>query len=397
MGETSYLGQPLPTGIALPLAAVLVVAMGYGIVLPVLPFLLAGDLGAAGSEAIAWHTGLLTGVYMIAVFLFAPLWGRVSDRIGRRMVILFGLAGFSGAILSFAFASSLVSAYVLRLFAGLFAAAVVPVIFARVGDEQAVQERARSFAWLYAANALGFLLGPALSGWLVYAGAPEAPFFTVAALSGLLWLVTYRQPPKPRLRRPRAVVVETKETSLFSLLALSFLVMVGLGAYEVGIALHGQQILNLGPREIGWMFAECSLIMILAQSVALAPLVRRHGGAQLLAPGMLAMAAGVGLLPYAANYSLSLLAVGMFAAASGLLIPVLAYLVSLAAGAAQGAVLGQQTAFASLGQAVGSAAAGWLFALQEEALFWVTAGLLSGGVLIVRRAQLPVEEADREN
>jgi len=112
---------------------------------------------------------------------------------------------------------------------------------------------------------------------------------------------------------------------------------------------------------------------------------------------MLAMAAGVGLLPYAANYSLSLLAVGMFAAASGGLIPVLAYLVSLAAGAAQGAVLGQQTAFASLGQAVGSAAAGWLFALQEEALFWVTAGLLSGGVLIVRRAQLPVEEADREN
>lgn len=87
------------TGLALPLAAVFVVAMGYGVVLPVLPFMLAGSLDEVTRASVAWHTGLLTGVYMLALFLFAPAWGYVSDRVGRRAVILIGLAGFSGAML----------------------------------------------------------------------------------------------------------------------------------------------------------------------------------------------------------------------------------------------------------------------------------------------------------
>lgn len=368
-------------GLAVPLAAVFVVAMGYGMVLPVLPFLLARVLGAAGSEAIARHTGLLTGAYMLALFLFAPLWGRVSDRVGRRVVILFGLAGFSVAILAFAFSPNLTLAYALRLLAGLFAAAIVPVMFAWIGDVQTSGERARSFAWLYAANALGFLFGPALSGWLTDAGAGAAPFYTVAALAGLLWIVAYRQLPAASPVRPRAVAPEAPASALTGLLALSLLVMFGLGSYEVGIALHSQQVLNLGPRAIGGMFAECSLVMILVQTLALPSLIRHRGAGWLLVPGFLAMAIGVALLPYATNYLLSLLAVGLFAAASGLLIPVLAYLVSLAAGTAQGAALGQQTAAASLGQASGSAAAGWLFALQVEAPFWVAAGLLGFGAV----------------
>lgn len=383
------------TGLALPLAAVFVVAMGYGMVLPVLPFLLERALGAAAREAVAWHTGLLTGVYMLALFLFAPLWGRVSDRVGRRTVILLGLAGFSGAMLAFAFSSKLALAYALRLLAGLFAAAIVPVIFAWIGDEQAPHARARSFAWLYAANALGFLFGPALSGWLTFAGAPAWPFYTVAALGGLLWLAAYRRFPESRVRPGRAAP-ETKTSSLAGLLALSLLVMLGLGSYEVGIALLGRQVLNLGPREIGWMFAECSLVMILVQTLVLAPLIRRRGGSRLLAPGFLAMAAGAGLLPYATDYSLSLLVVALFAAASGLLIPAVAYLVSLAAGAAQGAALGQQTAAASLGQAAGSAAAGWLFTLAVGAPFWVTTGLLGLGAVAALHVSNTLREVTHE-
>jgi MFS family permease len=168
--------------------------------------------------------------------------------------------------------------------------------------------------------------------------------------------------------------------------------MFGLGSFEVALALQGRQVLNLGPREIGWMFAECSLVMILVQTLVLAPLIRRHGGSRLLAPGFLTMAAGVGLLPYAADYSLSLLAVALIAAASGLLIPALAYLVSLAAGAAQGAALGRQTAAASLGQAAGSVAAGWLFTLSVGAPFWVTAGLLGLGAVAALRVSNTLKE-----
>ena len=385
------------TGLALPLAAVFVVAMGYGVVLPVLPFMLADALGEAAHAAVAWHTGLLTGVYMLALFLFAPLWGYVSDRIGRRTVILLGLAGFSDAMLWFAQARGLAFVYGARALAGVFAAAVLPVVLAWVGDGGTSRTRARAFAWLSAASAFGFLFGPALSGWLASIeivaqdDALALPFYAVALLGGMVWFAAYRFLPERALRRARDSEPERSAPSLIWLLASSLLVMFGIGSFEVSLALRGQQVLNLRPREIGWMFAECSLVMILAQVFVLAPLIRRVGGG-LLAPAFLAMAAGVALLPYAASYPVMLLGVGLVAAASGLLIPALVYCVSLAAGARQGTVLGQQTAAASLGQAAGSAAAGWLFAMLIEAPFWATAGLLGLGAVAALRVSNALKE-----
>jgi len=372
-------------GLALPLAAVFVVSLGYGVVLPVLPFVLADALGAAARAKVAWHTGLLTGVYMLALFLFAPLWGYISDRAGRRLVILLGLAGFSAAMVWFALASGLVFLYGARVFAGVFAAAVLPVVFAWVSDVGTARTRAQAFAWLSAASALGFLFGPALSGWLAsaeFAGqdaAPVLPFYAAAMLSGAVWFAVYRFFPESVLRVAEDEP-ELKAPALIWLLALSLLVMLGLGGYEVSLVLQGQQVLNLQPREIGWMFAECSLIMILVQVFVLAPLLQR-AGSRLLAPAFLAMAIGVGLLPYAASYPAILIGVGLFAAAAGILIPALIYLVSLAAGSATGAAIGQQTAAANLGQAVGSAAAGWLFAVHIEMPFWLITGLLGLGTV----------------
>lgn len=401
MSMSSPDGLTVIGALTVPLAAVFVVAVGYGVVLPVLPFILARALGEAASARIAWHTGLLTGVYMLALFLFAPLWGYVSDRIGRRTVILLGLAGFSVAMLWFALARGFVFVYGARTLAGVFAAAVLPVVLAWVSDAGTPHARARAFAWLSAASALGFLFGPALSGWLASiesVGGDKAlalPFYAVAALGGTVWIAAYRFLRESVPLRARDSEPERSAPSLKWLLALSLLVMLGLGSFEVGLVLQSQQVQNLPPREIGWIFAECSLVMILAQIFVLAPLIRRVGGG-LLAPAFLAMAIGIALLPYAASYPAMLLGVGMVAAASGLLIPALAYLVSLAAGSAQGAVLGQQTAAASLGQAAGSAAAGWLFAVLVEAPFWVTAGLLGLGAVTALRVSHILKEVTHE-
>ena len=380
----------------LPLAAVFVVSLGYGVVLPVLPFVL-----ARARVAVAWHTSLLTGAYMLALFLFAPLWGHVSDRIGRRTVILFGIAGFSAAMLWFAQARDLAFVYGARASAGVLAAAVLPVVSAWVSDAGTSHTRARAFAWLSATSAFGFLFGPALSGWLASVAivasddALALPFYAAAALAAVVWLAAYWLLPESALARTRGSESERSASSLLWLLSLSLLVMLGLGSFEVSLALQGQQVLNLQPREIGWMFAECSLVMILVQIFALPPLTRRVGSG-LLAPAFLAMAAGVAMQPYATSYPVMLLGVGLVAAASGLLIPALAYRVSLAAGAAQGAALGQQTAAASLGQAVGSAAAGWLFAMLTAAPFWATAGLLGLGAVAALRVSHTWKEVTYE-
>lgn len=373
------------TSLVLPLAAVFVVSLGYGVVLPVLPFMLERALGEVVRAAVSWHTGMLTGVYMLTLFLFAPLWGRLSDRIGSRTVILLGLAGFSGAMLWFAMARGLVFVYGARVLAGVFAAAVLPVVFAWVSDEVSPRTRAQAFAWLSAASALGFLFGPALSGWLasVEVFGQEAalafPFYAAALLSGAVWLVAYRFFPMSVLRHTKNES-EAGALSLMWLLTLSLLVMFGLGGYEVSLALQGQQVLNLQAREIGWMFAECSLVMILVQVFVLAPLLQRVGSG-LLAPAFLAMAIGIAMLPYVTSYPAMLIAVGLVAAAAGMLIPALVYLVSLAAGSAPGAAIGKQTAAANLGQAVGSAAGGWLFAVHIEMPFWVITCLLGVGAV----------------
>jgi MFS family permease len=211
----------------------------------------------------------------------------------------------------------------------------------------------------------------------------------------VVWLTAYRFLPESAPLRSRESEPARDTSSMRWLLALSLLVMLGLGSFEVSLALQGQQVLNLQPRQIGWMFAECSLVMILVQVVALAPLTQRVGNG-LLAPAFLAMAVGVALLPFATSYPALLLGVGLVAAASGLLIPALAYRVSLAAGDAQGAALGKQTAAASLGQALGSAATGWLFAVRIEAPFWVTAGLLGFGAIAALRVSSTSKELTYE-
>lgn len=369
------------------MALVFTVSMGYGIVLPILPGFLESLPATAGQNSVPLHTGLLTGAYMLALFLFAPLWGYVSDRAGRRKVILLGVAGFVGGMLWFALARGLVSAYAARALAGVFAAAVLPVVSAWVGDVGESRTRAQAFSWLSAASALGFLIGPALGGWLASiesVGGKNAftlPFYAIAGLGIAMWFAVYLGLSDGPPRREMKEASQPIAPSLFRLLSLSLLVMFGIGSFEVGLALQAQQLLNLGPREIGWLFTECGLVMIVVQIFVLAPLLKR-GGSSMLAPAFLTMAIGVALLPFAETYVLLLIGTGFIAAASGLLIPALAYLVSLAAGARQGAALGKQSAAASLGQAVGSVAAGWLFAVFIGYSFWATAVLLAFAAVV---------------
>jgi DHA1 family multidrug resistance protein-like MFS transporter len=326
---------------------------------------------------------------MLALFLFAPLWGYISDRIGRRTVILIGLAGFSVAMVLFALAPDLVLIYSARALAGVFAVAVLPVVLALVGEMSTSRTRSQAFAWLSATSALGFMFGSMLSGLLASVTmvsttvALMLPFYVAAGLSGLVWLAAYRFLPDSASRL--GIKKESQRNAQSLLLVLSLLVMLGLGSFEVGMALLGQQVLSLQPREIGWMFIECSLVMILVQVFLLTPLIQRVGS-NLLAPALMVMAVGIALLPYATSLPMMMMGIGLIAAASGLLITALTYLISLAAGSASGAALGKQTAAGSLGYAVGSSAAGWLFAVHIAIPFWITAGLLCLGAFAAFRA-----------
>ena len=246
------------------MASVFTATAGYGIVLPILPSLLERLLSDARQFSVSWHTGMLASIYMLALFAFAPMWGHFSDHIGRRPVILLGLGGSVLALVLSGLVGSLGLVYLVRFLSGVFSAAVLPVAWAYVGHTSPPPWRARRFAWMSIASGLGFLAGPALGGALsgaaILFGAQASlfslPFFVAAIMAALLWGAIYlKLPAAVALDPPRpvksAAPYTQKPRPLWTLLFLTLLVMFGLGSFEVGITLRGQQTFGFGPAEIG--------------------------------------------------------------------------------------------------------------------------------------------------
>ena len=396
------------------MASVFVVALGYGVVLPVLPLFLERLLADPGRFPLSWHVGAMTAVYAFAMFLFAPPWGRLSDKFGRRPVILLGLGGFAVMLGMFGLSRDLWFAYAARILGGLFASSILPVAWAYIADMGEPNLRARRFAWMGTAGLLGFLAGPMLGGWLADAdgqwisfaertgvNAVSMPFFAAAALGAGVWLLVYLEIPQnaPNPAEPPAIskpVASHHSRSVNVLLLLTLLMMFGLGSFEVGLTLHGQQNLSFGPDRLAQMFVACMLVMIAIQVLVFPFLMKRWPVHFIAPPAFAVMAGGLILLPATLDFGWLLLAVGLVAAGSGLLAPIMSYRISLAAGTAQGAVLGKQAAASSLGQAMGSVVAGSGFAWLGRELFWATAGvLLIGAVLSAGMRLFSAQRATR--
>ena len=387
------------------LLGALLVALAYGVALPILPFLLERRLGPGVD--VGWHMGLLTATYMFALFLFAPLWGRVSDRWRRRDVILIGLAGFALSLAVFAFIDSLTALYLGRFLSGGFAAAIVPVALATLADWAPDEEsRARHFGWLNIATTGGALAGPAVGGmlggmWSRGVPASGAPFLLIAIGAALVFLLALRTLPRAAPPARALAVKAAGRLDLRRLLLFAFLAAWALGTFEVGLALKAESQFGLGAEQTGLMFVECMLVMIAAQLIVFNAWFPARGTRWLVAPAFLLLGAGL-LLIWRADTSQALfLAVAGVAAAAGVLSPIIAFWVSLAAGNVQGAELGRQTSAASLGQAVGSAAGGLLFGLAwGGGAFILAAGVvLLGAVLALplsrRLAELVPERPSR--
>ena len=381
--------------------AVFTVSVGYGVVLPRLPRLIERLLGAGVEVAqVSWHTGLLTAVYTASLFLFAPMWGRLADRRGPRGVLLVGLLGFGGTMLAFSFVESLAAVYAERFLSGMFAAAVTPVAAAVVGGLTTTEQgRARRLAFVSMASITGFMLGPMLGVFIAHFAAD---FFTLAIPAGSLAIpltatallafsvasaVVFAAPGREGSDRSH----KTKDASLDKtawlvpkLLILTFIVSAGVGAFEVGLALRGKQDLGLPEYQIALMFTECGLVMFVMQAIVFSPRFKPDITRWLIAPAFAVLAAGLFLVPRASDFTLMLVVIGAVAASAGILSPILTYWISAKAGSAQGWELGKQTAAASLGVTLGSAAGGLLFnpAFLPGASFIITAGLTVVGFLL---------------
>lgn len=268
--------------------AVFTVSVGFGVALPLLPYLIERLLGVGVQAAqVSRHTGLLTAVYTFSLFLFAPMWGRLSDWQGSRGVLLIGLLGFGATMLVFSFVESLNAVYTERFLSGFFAAAVTPVAAATIGNFTAIKEgRARRLSFVSLAGIAGFLLGPMLG---VFVTRIATNFFTLTLPTGSVTIplaatailaflasaaVAFAVPSGNGNNKSKSAKTASGNSTtrlVPKLLILTFIVSAGVGVFEVGLALRGKQELSLTPYQIALMFTECSLVMFVMQAIIFSP------------------------------------------------------------------------------------------------------------------------------
>ena len=373
--------------------AVFIVSAGYGALMPLLPSWLKTLMPGASAAEVARHVGFLSGAYAAGVLVGAPLWGVVSDRVGRGRILIIGLVGYTASLLALLVptVAEVWALYALRFATGFFVAAVIPVVSALVAEHTPEHQRARRFAWLSAVSLLGFLFGPGLSavaGWLSPGADGEltsAALTTrsVIILSALLGAVIMLglAATLPRTRAPRPAA-QTKrlpegESCMNALYGLNIAVMFVLAGFELGILLQGQQHPGVSPREVSLMFAECSLVMLGINALLFfTSLLEKAPARRLMGAGLILAMLGLAVLAQHRTDSWMYFGISLTAAGTGLILPVIAYLGASAAPQKLGVVMGGLAAAAGIGQTLGSSAAGWLFGAVEQLSFaWLAAPL----------------------
>jgi len=348
-------------------ATILIDFVGFSALVPVLP-LYAEQLGAAPSQV-----GLILAFHAVAQLLFLPAWGWVSDRVGRRPVILVSLAGTAGSFLALAAAESIGAIYAARFLSGFFAASV-GTAQAVVADVTPEEERAQGMGLVGAAVGLGMVLGPALGGG-VAVFHPKAPFWVVAALAALnfAWAIvrlpeTFTPPAQPPRWRalarvlvpaPLRLLAAVHDRRIALYLVVFLLVFTALGVLESMAPLLLSHDYGAPVLDISLVFVCLGAVFVFTQGVLLAPLVARYGETRLVAAGLCAMALGLfGMLvapSLAAFYGIvSCIGLGM-----GIAFPTFTSLFSRACQSGQhGELLAESQAMAMTGRMLGPWVAG---------------------------------------
>ena len=381
------------------LSCLFVATIGFGITLPVLPFYAERfALLSQGTARVGWlgsvtvQVGLITAIYPLLQLLAAPIWGRMSDSVGRRRLLLVGIDGAAASYVLFALASSMSMLYIARALGGLLSSAIFPAASAYVADSTTDTERGRGMAWLGAASSLGAVVGPALggalarTGWEVRTSAGfllvssfSIPFLAAAALAltAMIGVVACL----PESRRTPSGLNEFGETeastqaALRSLLGLSLAAQFGLALFETTFALFANQMWSYGPAEVGAAFMVCGLVMSVAQLGVASPFAARVGPWPQVAVGFALLGASLALLVLSRGTVVVLSMVAALALGIALISPNVTSLITLRPRSRTGAALGAQATANGIGQTGGAALGGMLLAWRMHAPFFLAATL----------------------
>ena len=379
---------------------VLIDLIGFGIIIPLLPFY--AELPQYGASPI--QIGLLMAIYSLGQFLFSPFWGALSDKHGRRPILLFSIGMGALSLAAFAAAQSLWMLFLARGLHGIFAANI-STAQAYMADITTPEKRAKGMGLIGAAFGLGFTFGPWLGGELsTY--SYTLPIWVAATMSAVNFVLAYTILPesldlskgvpsrKPRPINPSTIISVMRMPAVGIAITLMFLITFSFSMMTSSFALYEERLYNLGPQEIGRLMGIIGFIGVVVQGGAIERLIKRFGEETLIRVGVPCI--GLGILGFAfagpTESSIVFSPLGavcaFFALVYGFTQPSMFSIISRRSPPeAQGLVMGTNHSLSALGRTIAPAIGLAMFGyISPAAPFIGAAGLLVVGSFVAQIA-----------
>lgn len=362
--------------------------VGFGIIIPVLP------LYAQHYHATPVQIGWLTGIYSGMQIIFTPLLGRLSDRVGRRPVLIVSLAGTALGFLVMGWATSLTLLFVARIIDGA-TGGNISTAQAYIADISTPENRSRSMGIIGAAFGLGFTFGPMIGGIMSHISY-SAPFYFAAGLAALNVVLLYFILPEslsaehrahPRERTRMAAVFQHGNARMFgTIVATYFFTITGFAIMTTLFALFTEKHFGFDARKTGYVFGFIGIISVILQGGLIGRLVKTFGETALARTGLFLLAATLAALPFVPTIPMLLVVCAAMAIANGLVNPTLNGLASQMIDRSwQGRALGLMQSAGSVGRLIGPLLGGWLlmFDLGKPLPLYARTPFLAGAAILL--------------
>jgi len=343
--------------------SIVLAVLGYGMAFTVLPFFIE-ELGGSGTQF-----GILLFLFGFMQLVFAPVWGKVSDKYGRKPVLILGMVGLGSSMLFFGLASAIWMLYVAQVASGILSSAMPPVAMAYISDSSSEETRSGAMGMIGAAAGLGIIVGPGFAGMLAGISL-TLPFFAAAGMCLLTCFTILACLPESLPQGKRTVVMEkinlmevrgmwqALSTPVAFALVVAFAINFGKSNFTGAYALFAAGKFGFGAEEVGAVLMVTGLVYVLAQGLLVGPLTNRLSEGRVIKMSLIGSAAGFLLMLLAFDYLTMLLTVGLFNLFNAVLKPATMGLISKQTTFGQGSVMGIAESYMGLGRALGPLWAG---------------------------------------
>ncbi|KAA9028556.1 MFS transporter [Niallia endozanthoxylica] len=341
-----------------------------GLILPVMPSYLK-TYGAAGQAL-----GFIIAIVASAQFIFSPVAGNLSDRHGRKNLIIFGLVVSGLSQIAFGLSDELWMLYLCRFFTGVGAAFIVPPVMAYAADITSEEERGKAMGWIGAAISLGFMIGPGIGGFLsnisIYFPFYFAGFASImAGILSLIFLPAIKPVMKDQSKGENIFqqMARSFKTSYFVLLVVVFVFSFGISNFQSTLTMYLTYKFNYTPNDIAIVMTVGGFVGVIVQGFALNKLFKMFGEMRIILFGLLVAAISLYGMLYVNSFYIILFVATLFSTATTLIRPAVNTLISKTAGNEQGFAAGMNNSYMSLGNMIGPALAGTLFDWHQNIPF----------------------------